>query len=109
MKADIEITLQSLSEILLVEQLSAQETRRVIDETSLASLRKRAEQGDRSFYWGAGNKNSQLFHKGEVGGYRDYFNSNNLNDLSKISKGQISSISRLYYNFAFTLRRKLFF
>jgi hypothetical protein len=107
MKVNVESTIDKICNILNLSKLSEEEIQMVIKETSLDALRNRAKSGDNTHYHGAGKDNAKLFRKGNIGEYIKYFNKRNLNDVNKILHGKFSPMSKLYYNFVFTLRRKV--
>jgi hypothetical protein len=107
MKANPADAMQRVCGLLGLAQLSDTEVAQVISETSLDTMRKQAEQGDRRFYHGAGADNAKLFRKGLVGEYKDHFGDSELRDIENIMEGRFSLFSRSLYGLTFTLRRKL--
>jgi hypothetical protein len=107
MKADIGAAMDRLCTIIGAESLNPEERQSVVDRTSLDAMRKQAAGGDQRFYHGAGDKNSKLFRKGEVGEYKEYFDAVSLKDIDKIESGHFSALSRLVYAVLFTMRRSM--
>jgi len=107
MKADPVSAVRRLSKILGVEQLTDAEIDSVIAETSLESMRAKAKAGKIIYYHSAGDRHSEMFRKGAVGEYKDYFDSKMLRDIAAAAELRFSALNKYIYQVLFTYRRAL--
>lgn len=107
MKTDVPAAVRRLSQILGVEQLTDAEIESVVADTSLDSMRAKAKAGEIIYYHSAGDRHSEMFRKGAVGEYKDYFDTNMLRDIASAAELQFSAVNRYIYQVLFTYRRAL--
>ena len=103
-----ENTLKGIAKSIGIKEITDQEMRKIEKETTLDKLREGLKKGDISYYPSSRSDNWKLFREGKVGGWKEYFKSNQIKDIVKIENGSFSVFSRLIYFFLFTLRRLIF-
>jgi hypothetical protein len=101
-------TLIGIAKSIGINEITIEEIDKIEKETTLDKLREGLKRGDISYYPSNRSDNWKLFREGKVGGWKDYFKSNQIKDIKKIENGSFSVFSKLIYFFIFTLRRLIF-
>jgi hypothetical protein len=106
--SDFEITVREIALSLGITEISDQEVKQIKEQTTLDKLREKMKKGNLSYRPANRAYNWRLFREGKVGGWKEYFNTFQMNDIQRIENGRFSIFSVIVYFFIFTLRRVIF-
>lgn len=100
-------SIQRLCKILDIGSLNTFETQRLIDETTIESLREKSKSGESEYYPSKRKDNWKQFRRGKQGDWVNYFSKKQLHQIENIERKGTSLFFKVNYFFLFTLRRYL--
>jgi hypothetical protein len=89
--------------------MTQEEVCRIKGNTSFSNMKNLARKGGGAYYPAMGRDSHELFRKGDIGDWKEYFSNKNLATINSIIEGKPSLYIRIGYFFFFTLRRKVGF
>jgi hypothetical protein len=107
LKTDFEEHVYRISKFLNLS-ITQEDVDKVKKNTSLQKLKLEAKKGKVSHYSKDSEKAAKLFRKGKIGESESVLNTEQKEDLEKITRGKTSVFFNFYYTIFFKWRRKLY-
>ena len=108
MKSNFESVVLSISSILNLKPLSAEEIAVIKHDTSIKKMKNNLLSGKAKYYSTVNKNRDSLIRKGQVGDWVNYFSNRQKKDIKQIDEGKNVFFLRIFYFIFFSLRRKVF-